>query len=286
MPATLYPRPVRKGDADQIQFMLQECTYLHRHLDWQHPLDLINKQPFWVMEDGRERIISALACSLFPPGTAWINLFSILSLSKLEIIWDSLFNNLLADCPPPGLQTLAVLPTQPWFIHFLPKHGFNQSQNIIILQWEDQLPPERQMQANWRIRPIELADLPEILQLDNNSFLPLWQMSKENLDFAFRDSSYATVLLQDNHPVGYMIANSTYLGAHISRLAVLAPYQSAGIGYQLVRDGLTHFLKSGINLVTVNTQDDNMASQALYRRAGFKKTRDRVPVFQYQFHHD
>lgn len=282
MTVSLHPRPAEMGDYQDIRILMQESYYMHRHLDWRHPLDILGQQPYWVIEDNRGEIVAALACPPYPPGTAWINFFAVNSLTRPERVWSLLLENALKNCPFPGIQTLAVLPTQPWFIRFLPDHQFSHSQDVIMLEWDDKLPADKNSEEQHSfIRSMEQADLSAVLTLDNQSFSSLWQLSGDSLKAAYQDSVYAKVFVQEGCVTGYLIANLTHLGGHISRLAVSRPRRTTGIGSCLVRDALSHFLKIGINKVTVNTQDNNEASLALYRAANFRLTGEKVPVFVY-----
>ena len=52
------------------------------------------------------------------------------------------------------------------------------------------------------------------------------------------------------------------------------------LGRALVADTLNFFFRrAGVSGVTVNTQQDNLASQHLYERMGFRPTGNRVPVW-------
>ncbi|NPV78190.1 MAG: GNAT family N-acetyltransferase [Anaerolineae bacterium] len=282
MPVTLHPRPAEMGDYQGIRILMQESCYIHRHLDWRHPLDLLGQQPYWVIENNRGEIVAALACPPYPPGTAWINFFAANSITRPEQVWSLLLENALENCPSPGIQNLAVLPTQPWFIRFLPDHHFSHSQDVVMLEWNDELPADKNTEEQRPfIRPMKQEDLPAVLTLDNQSFSPLWQLSGDSLKAAYQDSVYARVFILDGRVTGYLIANLTHLGGHISRLAVSRLHRARGIGSCLVLDALSYFLKIGIKKVTVNTQDDNEASLALYRAANFRLTGEKVPVFIY-----
>jgi len=282
VPITFHPRPAEIGDYQDIRILMQESYYVHRHLDWRHPLDILGQQPYWVIEDSRCEIIAALACPPYPPGTAWINFFAVNPIIEPEQVWSLLLENALKHCLSPGIQTLAVLPTQPWFIQFLPKHNFNHRQNVIMLEWSKKHShPENNEEPCPSICPMTQEDLPAVLALDNQSFSPLWQLSIDSLSSAYQEAAYAKIFVEHSSITGYLIANFTRLGAHISRLAVSRQRRAAGIGTSLVQNVLSHFSRIGIAKVTVNTQDDNKASLALYQRADFRKTGEEIPVFIY-----
>jgi len=58
--------------------------------------------------------------------------------------------------------------------------------------------------------------------------------------------------------------------------------QKRSIGYWLVRDLLERFSHQELYRVTVNTQDNNIASLALYQKLGFWQTGERFQVRVWQ----
>jgi ribosomal protein S18 acetylase RimI-like enzyme len=71
-------------------------------------------------------------------------------------------------------------------------------------------------------------------------------------------------------------------GGHLARLAVQPEEQRHGIARVLVEDLLQAFIDKGINYLTVNTQGDNLASLALYRKFKFQETIERYHVYMTQ----
>jgi len=72
------------------------------------------------------------------------------------------------------------------------------------------------------------------------------------------------------------------MGAHLARLAVRPSLQSRGLGRALVADLVQQAERHGMYRLTVNTQSDNAASLALYKKTGFRETGERYPVYQLQ----
>jgi ribosomal protein S18 acetylase RimI-like enzyme len=124
------------------------------------------------------------------------------------------------------------------------------------------------------------GDLPAVQALDAAAFDPIWQQSQEMLEAAFRQAAIATVAEGSDGLVGYQISTAGVGGGHLARLAIHPRAQRRGIGYALVHDLLTQFVRRGTLQVTVNTQDDNLASLALYKKAGFHPTGESYPIFQ------
>jgi ribosomal protein S18 acetylase RimI-like enzyme len=130
------------------------------------------------------------------------------------------------------------------------------------------------------VRPAGRADHPAIIAADLGAFQSPWQMSPELIELAMARADLLTVAEVDGQMVGYQLTTPSHQGAHLARLAVLPAWQGRGIGGALVSHLVDHYMRRGAREVTVNTQDSNAASLALYRRFGFTLTQTRFPVYQ------
>jgi ribosomal protein S18 acetylase RimI-like enzyme len=126
------------------------------------------------------------------------------------------------------------------------------------------------------------ADLEEVERLDYQAFEPIWRLSHNDMQHAFRRSTYSTVMEQDGIIIAYQMSTLNGFYAHLARLAVRPDLQRRRIGYAMVQNLLAYFL-DGKNCwgVTLNTQHDNASSIALYHRIGFRESGERFPVFVY-----
>jgi ribosomal protein S18 acetylase RimI-like enzyme len=163
----------------------------------------------------------------------------------------------------------------------LEEAGFQETNTVIFLKWHahplPSLPPHRGV-----IRNIKPSDVPAIHKIDQRAFGELWKHSPQTLRAAYRQSSLATILQINDHPVAYQMTTFSALGAHLARLAVDPDWWRKGIAAALVAHLLQELSNRGFHQVTVNTQEDNTPSRNLYRRLGFVETRTRYPVLQYQ----
>jgi ribosomal protein S18 acetylase RimI-like enzyme len=132
------------------------------------------------------------------------------------------------------------------------------------------------------IRAMSIADLIGVEKVDLESFDPIWQNSRENLEIAFRQAAVASVVEEAGEIIGYQISTATPMGGHLARLAVTPMSQGKGVGYALLLDTLEQFEQRGAQSVTVNTQQDNLISLSLYKKAGFERTGEEYPVYQYR----
>ncbi len=280
MPPNLVVREAKPADFLGLTTLLETAQNLHRHLDWRLPLEWLGRPPFWVIEQNR-RLLAALACPTDPPGIAWIRLFAVDSILETASTWDSLFSRAVDYFHDQPEASFAGIALYPWFGDLLRSRGFYSQQEIVILEWDNVLPQANPRAAPVRIHAMELQDLPDVTDVDNRAFAPLWQNSFESLRLAYKQSAYATVAELNGKTVGYQVSTVTGYNAHLARLAVYPEQQGKSIGYWLVYDLLKHFSDHNIYRITVNTQDNNQASLALYQKLGFWLTGERYQVLIY-----
>jgi ribosomal-protein-alanine N-acetyltransferase len=278
---TLNVRTASPDDRQKLANLIHFEIYVHRHLDWRPPLDWLGQSPYLVAEHNGN-IVAALACPPDPVTVAWIRLFAVSSLVPTEIAWPALWSEALkllsAD---QRLVWVAAIPLQHWFQLQLENSHFITTHSVVMLNWERQRLPSDRVVTNLHIRPMRQDDMPTVQEIDIASFVPVWQNSKASMEIAFQQAAIATVAEKDDRLVGYQISTSTPMGGHLARLAVLPEYQGQGIGYVLVRDMLSQFVRRGAISISVNTQQDNPVSLKLYKKMGFRPTGEEYPVYQY-----
>jgi ribosomal-protein-alanine N-acetyltransferase len=287
-------RSVEERDRKQLANLIHFETYVHRHLDWRPPLDWVGRLPYLVAE-GPDGLLAALVCPPDPPDVAWVRLFAVSSDWNVNEAWKQLWLRAQEYFAAQGGILVAAIPLQEWFHTLLKKSHFERDHNIVILVWERNeadrggrlytgqphalLSPAH---PGINIRPANVDDLPAIHALDAAAFGLLWRNSLELLQLAFNQSAVATVAEDGDGILGYQISTASPMGGHLARLAVHPQAQGQGIGYALVHDLLGQFMRRGAMRVTVNTQEDNLTSLGLYRKAGFRKTGEVYPVYQFQ----
>ncbi len=276
----LVTREAKPADFQGLTALLETAHYVHRHLDWRMPLDWLGHSPFWVIEQ-KGRIFAALACPSDPQNIAWIRLFAVHPMLEIGSTWDTLFDKSRVHYGEASGLNFAGIALYPWFEDLMRSRGFHLHQYIVILEWDNVLPKASSRPPPVTIHPMELYDLEDVTDVDNQAFAPLWQNSKESLRLALKQSAYASVAKSGDKIVGYQISTVAGLNAHLARLAVYPELQKRSIGYWLVYDLLRHFSKQEIYRITVNTQDNNQASLALYQKLGFWLTGEQFPVFIY-----
>jgi ribosomal protein S18 acetylase RimI-like enzyme len=151
---------------------------------------------------------------------------------------------------------------------------------MVHLGWERQVLPTAPT-TRVALRPMTREDIPAVQVVDSLGFAPVWRNSASALTLGWQQAAYATVAEDEQGVLGYQITTPSPMGGHLARLAVLPRAQRQGIGYTLVMDMLAFQSRMGALQVTVNTQQDNFASLALYAKLGFKPSGEETPVYLY-----
>ena len=271
---------VTSTDRSRLASLIHFGAYVHQHLDWKSPLDWIGRHPYLSINEKGD-VFAALACPPDLPEIAWIRLFAVNSNINIDYAWKHLWEAALNDFPKFGITQAAALSMQSWFTELLLGSKFELTDNVIILTHDDRAGKKIPSTDFVNIRPMDHEDLRTIAEIDNSAFSSEWRNSVEALELAFQQSSYTTVAEIGDEIVGYQYSTSSGFGGHLARLAIKEERQRNGIGFSLVHDMLNHFQKFGITHITVNTQQSNIASLALYAKAGFTITGEKYQVYKY-----
>jgi ribosomal-protein-alanine N-acetyltransferase len=268
-------------DHQQIAGLMFHEANLHRHLDWRPPLDWLGSPNYWVLQDGG-RIVATLACPEDPPGVSWIRLFGYLPHLSGPEAWRALWDIARADIASSTGSQVAAIVVKHWFQKLLLSHGFTIKQNIMLLEWRNENMRSFSPPADVRIRQMQSEDIQAVSQLDMEAFGAFWHNSPDSLQRAHSQAIYASVAEDHLGLVGYQISTGNVFGAHLARLGVRVKQQGRGIGAALVSDLIHRLDAHHLARLSVNTQADNAASLALYKKLGFTRTGEEFPVLVYE----
>lgn len=176
-----------------------------------------------------------------------------------------------------GLPAVAHIGNVAWLVDDLQGRGFEIREWIVAFERHgSDLPPAVSQPA--LIRPAHYSDMSTLLALDGLAFNHIWRKSAGNFNEALAKADSFAVAEVNGQIVGYEWFERYHKHAHLTRLAVHPAYQGRGIGAQLLHTAITDALDSGANMITLNTQENNERSRALYERFGFVFSQQRMPV--------
>jgi len=150
----------------------------------------------------------------------------------------------------------------------LAANGFAQTNTVVTLQkngWDIPAP------GNSRaiVRPVREQDVPDLLEIDRQAFIPLWRNTALTLAECMQTYPYFCVAEIERQVAGYAYASLIGRHGHLTRIAVHPRYQGQQIGVRLLADVIHFFRDQRVFGITVNTQQDNARSRRLYEWFGF-----------------
>jgi ribosomal-protein-alanine N-acetyltransferase len=278
--SSLNARPAAEADRELVTAFSRTAAQVHAHLDWRPAEDWLGTQPFLLAERGR-RTIGVLVCPPDPPDTAWVRLFALAGDESPQRVWKAVWPPARAALEAQRVKIVAGLSLDRWMEPLYAGSGFDQTHNVVVLTRRRGRPLGASRNPA-RVRVARADDHSAIVAADLAAFTSPWQISSTVAQTAIAQAAYLTVAELEGEIVGYQLTTPNPDGAHLARLAVFPRWQGRGVGYALVADLVAHSEQNGAHAISVNTQDTNAASLAVYRRAGFELSGPRFPVFQLQ----
>jgi [ribosomal protein S18]-alanine N-acetyltransferase len=136
-----------------------------------------------------------------------------------------------------------------------------------------------------KLRPMVLADLPQVEALDQLSFPTPWP--ENAFRYELTRNPHSVCWVAELPPVGKLtrIIGSIVVWlvvdeAHIASLAVDPVFRQKGIGQRLLAKALLLCLEGGARLAMLEVREGNLAGQNLYRKFGFEAVGIRKGYYQ------
>ncbi len=126
-----------------------------------------------------------------------------------------------------------------------------------------------------RVRPMALADIPQVLAVDRISFTLPWSESAYRFELNENELSWLWVAEEEpaegtRRITGIIVLWLIVDEAHIATIAVHPDYRGRGIGRALLVEALVKAIQQGASTATLEVRESNLAAQHLYRRFGFE----------------
>jgi ribosomal protein S18 acetylase RimI-like enzyme len=287
-----YVRGATQADADGVMRLLRLGVYVHVHIDWRPPGEWLGTPGFVVCEKApkgynkrgeRERasgeFAGCLAIGAEPLPAAWVRVAAVDSNDGLEQT-QAMFAGILERLDP-AITEIAWFLTDYWPLLWLEQLGFEPVNEVIAFRKDDLAIPPYSAPADLQLRPVLLEELPALAAIEAAAFEPRWRHSARDLSRAWRQSISFDVALIDGRPVAFQLSTGSGNMAHLSRMTVHPDYQGRGIGGALLARAIDGYWLQNLRNVSLNTQSDNLASQRLYERFGFRPTGYTYPVWSY-----
>lgn len=130
------------------------------------------------------------------------------------------------------------------------------------------------------LRPMTLADLPQVEALDREAFPTPWPENAFRYELTRNPHAICWVAEQSAHLVGVIVVWLVLDEAHIATLAVQDDLRKRGIGQKLLARALLLCSESGATSAMLEVRESNRAAQSLYRKLGFEEVGLRKGYYQ------
>ena len=273
---TIVIRPIIETDLGKLQRLVQTAWRIHTRIGW-HSLrkkvtglpallveDAVGLRGFMVLEPHEPNIAIIIAAGL--RDTWGVRPYIEVLLPKIETL-----------AQKKALSAVVYIGYEDWLIEALQKQGFQAKEWVLMFERFGRTKPPA-VHGPATLRSAHRDDLFALQILDGLAFDQLWRKPNDYFNEALALAGSFVVAELDGKLVGYEWCEINQKQGHLTRLAIHPEYQGRGIGAQLLRQAIEDALLNGVNFITLNTQETNQRSRALYTRFGFIQTNQRVPV--------
>jgi [ribosomal protein S18]-alanine N-acetyltransferase len=157
---------------------------------------------------------------------------------------------------------------------------FQLVEKILEFERPDLPVPTHPPLAGFTIRPYRSEDHDAVLRVERESFPWLWWNSAPEWDrYVATPGVEVLVGALDDQVVAYAGFVVHRRDGHLDRLAVRDAAQGRGLGAMLLLAALARMSARGARQVSLTTQEQNLRSQRLYEKYGFRRGR-----WAYQIH--
>ena len=112
------------------------------------------------------------------------------------------------------------------------------------------------------------ADIPDVLNIDNDAFVKPWQ-EKDFADELAKDYSKYFIYIKDGRAVGYAGIWCIYETAELIRIAAASDCCRRGIGGALMAELLRVAAEQGCERMLLEVRSSNKAAREMYKKYGF-----------------
>jgi ribosomal-protein-alanine N-acetyltransferase len=231
-------------------------------------VEVLIREPFLLLED-EAKLRGFLGCSALRLPQARLSAAGLVDRMPVSHWLERLLPPCLEYLRDVGATSLSYIGSAAWLAETLQERGFRLISHITAYEKHDLSIPHAGSRVV-DVRPVEPGDFPPLVSMDELGFHPLWRNTTETFERWLATVPYFTVASVGKCPVGYCYCSADSGHGHLIRMTVHPTWQGQGIGTRLLADAMRFFREAGVQLVTLNTQEENERAQWLYRRFGFQ----------------
>jgi ribosomal-protein-alanine N-acetyltransferase len=128
----------------------------------------------------------------------------------------------------------------------------------------------RGSEAALDLRPMELGDLDQVLEIETESFVEPWTRANFEEEIGGLGDSTLTVALLGEKVAGYSVTWYLPDHVHLANVAVRGDCRGRGIGRALVEDVIENAARGGVGKIMLEVRESNVEARRLYETLGFR----------------
>ena len=277
-------RPAQLADRAAIYHLTENSYRVHFNLDWwtfdswlyeDRPSDAI-----WLAYLEQE-LVGLLLAPFDDSPALWLRSIAIANSYSADPILTALVRQARSAVLAQGVDQFVVLGHPEWLAQVTRRLDFVRHTEVVTLRKSSRELPLFAGSALAHLRPATPLDIPAIVTNDHAAFESIWWHSVASIAHILKSVSQFIVAEIDDRVVGHAFSDLYSGQGHLIRLVVHPAFQHQGIGEQLLAETLRYQIERDAYPFTLNTQVDNVASQALYNRYGYRPLGRPVRVMRY-----
>jgi len=271
-------RPSQEFPLSELRRLANPPHVAYIHLDWLAPEERLMDDSTFALEKEKQ-LYAILGLTPETKNFAWLRFFFSLQDGKHQEHFSDLLSYGKKWLAGNKVNALYSLSHQEWFENLLIRNGFEKNNQIITLTTSKPILHPYDCDPNL-IQSVSQEDVPPISKLDAQCFSDPWQLNEASLRHCIAGANSATCIKLDGQAVAYQVSHVVFDHIHIARLAVHPDHRGKGYALSLLSDLIAESKNSGDYVFSVNTQQDNHSSLALYQSLGFRSHQESFPVYK------
>lgn len=266
------------ADERRVMRLIREARRVYLRLKLDALRERLGTQPF-LLAFARGQLLGFMFCDLRRYPLARLQGAGLTDGWPVSDYLRTLLPPSLESLHAQGATALVYVGSEEWLTMPLQDHGFVVDNVILAYEKTDWAVPSRGNQEVL-VRPARARDVPALVALDQAAFDPLWQNTTEVFRDVLTEYPHFVVAELKGVVVGYQFSSLIGEQGYLARVAVHPDYQGRGIGTRLLGEAIAFLRREGAKVITLNTQQDNRASQRLYRWFGFRLVGEEAVVLR------
>jgi ribosomal-protein-alanine N-acetyltransferase len=278
-------RPAQSSDQVAIGDLTENNRHTHFNLDWWTFEDWLypdrSSDAIWIAQHDTQPIgVAAIPIDDSP--VAWIRSAAVADSYEPQSIFDALIDRATSHLRAQGVSSIVSIAFPDWYAAILTAAKFTPVVNVISLRKDDRSIPGSAAPSmpDVATRPARSNDIRAIARNDRAAFDSVWWYSEKSIAHLLPIVAHFIIAEVDGQVVGHAFSDMYGGQGHLIRLAVHPDFQQRGIGERLLIESLRYQVAAGAYPLTVNTQGNNLPSQKLYQRFGYRSIGVPVRIMQ------